>query len=92
MNGEVASNIHKPAHEMLPENTLNLLFERSADAILLIDGGIFVDCNQAAVQMLQYSSKEELLSTHPSALSPPFQTAGRSLFEANEMINGLRKR
>jgi PAS domain S-box-containing protein len=87
VNGEVASDLHKPAHEMLPESTLKLLFERSADAILLIDGDVFVDCNQAAVQMLQYSSKEELLSTHPSVFSPPFQPDGRSSFEkANEMI------
>lgn len=63
------------------------LFEQSADAILIIDGDTFVDCNQATVDMLRYGNKEELLRTHPSELSPPTQPDGRSSFEkANEMI------
>ncbi len=63
------------------------MFERSADAILIIDGDTFVDCNQATVNMLRYSTKSELLETHPSELSPPMQPDGRGSFEkANEMI------
>jgi PAS domain S-box-containing protein len=63
------------------------LFEQSADAILIIDGETFVDCNQATVGMLRYENKEELLKTHPSELSPPTQPDGRDSFEkANEMI------
>lgn len=64
------------------------LFEKSDDAILIIDGGKFVDCNQATVRMLLYNSKEELLNTHPSELSPEFQPDGRpSLIKADEMMN-----
>lgn len=37
------------------------LFERSADAILIIEDYTFVDCNAATVQMLRYASREELL-------------------------------
>lgn len=63
------------------------LFERSADAILIIDGETFVDCNQATVEMLRYRNREELLKTHPSELSPPKQPDGRDSYEkANEMI------
>ena len=63
------------------------LFEQSADAILIIDGDRFVDCNQATVDMLRYRDKQELLETHPSELSPPTQPDGRDSFEkANEMI------
>jgi two-component system cell cycle sensor histidine kinase/response regulator CckA len=63
------------------------LFERSADAILFIEGETFVDCNQAAVEMLRCRNKAEVLSTHPSELSPPFQPDGRSSYEkASEMI------
>ena len=63
------------------------LFEQSADAILIIDGETFVDCNQATVDMLRYETREELLRTHPSELSPPVQPDGRESFEkANEMI------
>ncbi len=63
------------------------LFEKSADAILIIEGGRFVDCNQAAVEMLRYGSRSEVLQTHPSELSPATQPDGRASFEkANEMI------
>jgi two-component system cell cycle sensor histidine kinase/response regulator CckA len=63
------------------------LFERSADAILMIDGETFVDCNQATVDMLRYKNKAELLQTHPSELSPELQPDGRASFEkANEMM------
>lgn len=63
------------------------LFERSADAILFIEGETFVECNDAAVQMLRCRNRDELLSTHPSELSPELQPDGRSSFEkASEMI------
>lgn len=63
------------------------LFEKSKDAILIIENGIFVDCNQATVQMLVYNTKSELLATHPSELSPPIQPDGKPSFEkANEMM------
>lgn len=64
-----------------------LLFEGSADAMLIIDGEKFVDCNQATLDMLGMVSHEKLFSTHPSKLSPEYQLDGRSSFEkANEMI------
>ncbi len=63
------------------------LFERSADAILVIEDGTFIECNQATVDMLRYTSREELLQTHPSQLSPEFQPDGRTSFDkANEMM------
>ena len=45
-------------------------FERTGDAFLIIDGETFVDCNQATVDMLRYRTRDELLQTHPSELSP----------------------
>jgi len=63
------------------------LFECSADAILIIDGDKFVDCNAATVKMLRYDNKQDLLNTHPSQLSPERQPDGRLSYEkANEMI------
>ena len=63
------------------------LFDQSADAMLIIDNGRFVDFNDATLKMLGYSSREHLFSTHPSQLSPPTQPDGRSSFEkADEMI------
>ena len=69
------------------QDPYRVLFERSADAILIIEGETFVDCNQATVDMLRYRSKEELLRTHPSELSPPAQPDGQDSYTAaNAMI------
>ncbi len=65
-----------------------LMFDRSADAVLLLDTGTndFVEYNQATLDMLR-CTRAELSSLHPSALSPPRQPDGRDSFEkANEMI------
>ena len=65
-----------------------ILFEKSKDPILIIKNEKFVDCNQAAVDMLGYKNKNEILQTHPSQLSPSFQPDGRDSFtKANEMMD-----
>ncbi len=75
------------AEKSVRQNKYQQLLERSADAILIIDGETFVDCNDATVRMLRYPNKEDLLQTHPSDLSPPSQPDGRRSFEkASEMI------
>jgi PAS domain S-box-containing protein len=69
------------------ETRFRSFFDNSADAYLIIDEGLFVDCNQATVDMLRASDKEEVLDTHPSQLSPEFQPDGRPSSEkADEMI------
>lgn len=70
------------------EKKFRELFEKSSDAILIIKNGIFIDCNKATIEMLNYKSKEDFLNTHPSKLSPSVQPDGKESFEkANEMIN-----
>jgi diguanylate cyclase (GGDEF)-like protein/PAS domain S-box-containing protein len=69
------------------ERKYRTLFEKTPDAILIIDSSNFVDCNDATVEMLRYKSKEELLMTHPSELSPSHQPDGRESWEkAEEMM------
>jgi len=64
-----------------------MLFDKTADALLIIEGHQFVDCNQATLDMLGYQSKEELYNTHPSKLSPEYQPDGiKSELKADEMI------
>ncbi len=60
------------------EAKFRLLFEKNADAILLFDAltSSFVDCNDAAVEMMRAGSKHELLAMNPAALSPEFQPDG----------------
>jgi PAS domain S-box-containing protein len=72
------------------EDMFQQLFERSADAIFLFDPAreVFVDCNQAAVEMMRATSKEQLLLQHPAELSPEFQPDGKtSRAKTPELIN-----
>ncbi len=59
------------------EQRFRTLFDNSADPALLIENGEFIDCNQAAIEMLGMASKEELLNTQPSKISPERQSDGR---------------
>jgi PAS domain S-box-containing protein len=53
-------------------------FERSADAVWIFDpeAGVFVDCNQAAVDLMRCGVRDRLLRAHPGDLSPPIQMDG----------------
>ncbi|MEA3288589.1 MAG: cache domain-containing protein [Campylobacterota bacterium] len=63
------------------------LFFGVSDAVLLIEDGKFVECNDAILKILQYDTKDEVLNLHPSQLSPEFQPDGRRSDEkANELI------
>jgi PAS domain S-box-containing protein len=67
-------------------------FENSADAMLIIEDGKFVDCNSATVLMLGYDRKEELINTPPFKLSPKFQPDGSSSIDkADEMMRLARE-
>jgi diguanylate cyclase (GGDEF)-like protein/PAS domain S-box-containing protein len=71
------------------DRRFRLMFERSADPLLLLDGatGLFIDCNQAAVDLLRCEDRDELLQLHPSQISPMRQPDGElSSEKADEMI------
>ena len=79
----------KRAEEALrqSEETFKKLFADSADPILLMDNrGLFVECNQAALNLLKMT-REEFLLLPPARISPEFQPDGqRSADAAPEMI------
>jgi len=60
------------------------LFERSADAMTLIDpaSGRFIDCNQASAEAIGAKSREEALGLSPPSLAPEYQSDGRLSTEA----------
>ncbi|MBX2865070.1 MAG: PAS domain S-box protein, partial [Leptolyngbyaceae cyanobacterium MAG.088] len=63
------------------------LFEKSADANMLITEGIFLRCNQAAVTMFGCKNEKQLAVIPPSNLSPERQPDGRlSSEKGKEMI------
>ncbi len=83
------------AEQTLQESEQRFLdvMQSSRDAILLIDGDKFVDCNEATARMLGYPTRNEFMKTHPSELSPPMQPDGRSSFEkAAEMMRTALER
>lgn len=73
------------------------LFESSPDPAWIIDGRRFVECNDAAVKVLGYANRDELINVHPSQLSPPRQPDGEDSFAKAERMmatafeNGLHR-
>jgi len=64
-----------------------VLFNEASDAYLIVDNGRFTDCNQAAIDMLNYNTKDEILNMLPSQISPESQPNGRNSEEwAQELI------
>nr|WP_320160322.1 histidine kinase dimerization/phosphoacceptor domain -containing protein [uncultured Methanoregula sp.] len=84
----------KRAEEALRESEAkyHTLFDKTRDAVLIIENNLFVDCNAAALGMLGYVTKDELFLTHPSKISPPVQPDGRSSFEKAEELMAITLR
>ncbi|MBI5372953.1 MAG: PAS domain S-box protein [Sphingobacteriales bacterium] len=69
------------------ELAFHRLYHESSEAILLLDGRNFIDCNDATVSLLGYSSREEFLNQPPWKLSPRKQPDGAySAEKAKRMI------
>ena len=66
------------------EEKFRLLFEKSPDAALLLDGNIFVDCNEAALRLMRCREKSLLIGLHPSDISPERQPDGPLSSEKDE--------
>ena len=79
----------KRVEEALRESNdrFRALFELSPDPAWIVDQNRFVECNQAAVEVLGYPDKNSVLSRHPADFSPEFQPDGeRSLDKAERMM------
>lgn len=69
------------------EQQFSLLYESSSDAIMMLDGDGFFDCNQATLRMFGLATRDDFIKMHPAQLSPPYQPNGvDSLTAANAMI------
>jgi len=69
------------------QDSYKIFFESSADAMMTIEDGIFVDCNPATVKMLGYESKDEVIGKTPDEISPLIQPDGKtSSDKAAEML------
>ena len=69
----------REAEARLKESELRFrtLFEDSDDANLIIENGVFIDCNEAALRMLT-TTRDKVVTQMPFQLSPPMQPDGIS--------------
>lgn len=77
--------------KLLIEERFTVLFDHSTDAHLLFDESGIIDCNNAAVKMLNAKSKEDLLACHPAIFSPEFQPCGTRSLEKNKIMDQLAR-
>ncbi|MEO7934913.1 MAG: EAL domain-containing protein [Dokdonella sp.] len=72
----------------LEDMSLRVMFECSADAHVVLDvrAGRFIDCNQAAVDMLGFADMSEVLAQSPAQISPKFQPDGQLSSEKAEAM------
>lgn len=86
-NKEVDAKLQKANEEIeKSEKKFRDLFEKSGDAILIIKNGVFVECNQATLDMLGYKVFEDVLNLPPAKLSPEFQPDGLNSQEKAEAL------
>ena len=67
------------------------LFELSPDPTWIIDGNRFIECNEAAIRILGYPNRDELLNVHPTKLSPPRQPDGEDSYVKAERMMAIAK-
>ncbi|MDF2547311.1 MAG: domain S-box protein [Anaerosolibacter sp.] len=78
-DGGKDTNIHNWLYKMA--------FEKSPDAMLMLEDHRIIDCNESAVRYFGYDTKRELLKYMPYELSPVIQPDGKpSMVKALEMI------
>ncbi len=58
------------------EEAFRRIFDESSDPILLLRGGVFIECNRAALTLLGNVPREALIQASPQAISPPRQPDG----------------
>lgn len=86
---QIAERMYSKDALQVSENRFRLMFEKTADALLLLDPitNKFIELNASAIDMLGFKGLTKLPSFKPSELSPQFQPDGRESFEkAKEMI------
>ncbi|MEO0684424.1 MAG: PAS domain S-box protein, partial [Cyanobacteria bacterium J06649_11] len=71
------------------EEKFRTLFDKSADGILLYNGEVFFECNQAAAEMMGCTSRAQLMRMAPSAISPEFQPDGTSSFDKQRELTEI---
>ncbi len=80
---DITSKIHAENELLEREARFHALFAKSRDANLLLIDGVYVDCNEACLEMLK-ATRDQVVGTSPAFLSPERQPDGRLSTEAAE--------
>ncbi|MFT6243667.1 MAG: PAS domain S-box-containing protein [Salibacteraceae bacterium] len=71
------------------EKSYRELFEKSANAELILRNNLFIECNDAAIAMLGYKNKSALFNVPPFELSPDIQPDGQLSSEKSKVMNDI---
>lgn len=66
------------------EAKFRTLYDSTGEAVMLLDGKGFFDCNRAAMAMFGCATKEEFCAKQPVDLSPPEQPDGTSSLQLSK--------
>lgn len=91
---DVDITVRKKAEQALLAIGANFrtLFERTADAIMLIEDGRFLDVNPAAMALFGYADKSDMVGLHKEDISPPTQPDGSASKEKAQEVMALAKK
>lgn len=53
-----------------------LVFDNTTDGLLIMEDGVFIDCNDAIINILHIKDKQDILTFGPEHFSPTFQPDG----------------
>ncbi|MCM2278486.1 MAG: PAS domain S-box protein [Oligoflexia bacterium] len=81
--------LHDMTERILDEERFRLLFRTASDPIFLLAGDRVIDCNPAALSILGFEEKEQILGHHPAEFTPEFQPDGRRTAEYIEELDRL---
>jgi PAS domain S-box-containing protein len=74
------------------ERTFMEIFQASSDSAILIENGLVIDCNAAALRLMGFDRAEEYIGSSPDATSPEYQPDGRLSVEKAEEVQVIALR
>ncbi len=81
---DVTERVHSQIALARSESKFRALFESTSEAILMMDGKTYVDCNSAATKIFGAESKDEICHLMPAKLSPEMQPCGTESWVLSE--------
>ena len=74
-----------------PTDAYRKLFEQSPDAILIMEGDRFIDCNPAAARMMRFPDKQALLDRYSGGSEEGSLRADGEVFTVEVLLNVVRR-